>query len=250
MRPVHRGGLGRGVVSAAVALLLLAGVVAVRHPVAAGASGQSLVVARVETTKRVVALTFDDGPHPLWTPVVQERLAAEHVPATFFLIGHDVVRRPDLMRNELANGSEVGDHTFRHPILTRLRADKVRAELVAGQEAITDNGGPRPTLFRPPYGKTNEAIDAAARAEGMRTILWDLSLEHFVDHVAVAKGVAKLVDQVRPGSIILAHDGGKSDRSRTLQALPLLIAQLKARGYRFVTVTQLLSDGTAEANRT
>jgi peptidoglycan/xylan/chitin deacetylase (PgdA/CDA1 family) len=238
-------------VSATLVLLLVVvlGGVVVEHAGAARAAGPGLVVARVQTTKRWVALTFDDGPHPMWTPLVQERLAQAHIPATFFLIGHDVAQRPDLMRDELARGEEVGDHTFRHSMLTRLRPGKARAEIRAGLAAIVDNGGPRPVLFRPPYGKTSEAIDAMARAEGMRTILWDLSLEHFVLHEPVAKGVAKLVDEVRPGSIILAHDGGKSNRSRTLEALPLLIAQLKARGYRFVTVSQLLAEGTAEAER-
>lgn len=243
--------MGRTVASAVSALLLvfvLGGVV--EHAGAARASGQGLVVARVQTTRRVVALTFDDGPHPMWTPIVQERLAQARVPATFFLIGHDVAQRPDLMRAELARGDEIGDHTFRHPVLTKVHPDKARAEIRAGLAAIVANGGPRPVLFRPPYGKTSEAIDAMARAEGMRTILWDLSLEHYVDHGPVARGVAKLVDAVRPGSIILAHDGGKSNRSRTLEALPLLIAQLKARGYRFVTVSQLLAEGTAEAQRT
>ena len=236
-------------VVAVCALVLAVGLVVVRRADAAHAAGESTVVARVETTKRVVALTFDDGPHPEWTPLVQERLAQAHVPATFFLIGHDVVSRPDLMRAELAAGSEVGDHTFRHPRLTRVPAARAQAEIRQGAEAITGNGGRRPTLFRPPYGKTNEAVDAMARAEGMRVVLWDLSLEHYVDHVPVAKGVARLVDAVRPGAIILAHDGGKSDRSRTMEALPLLISLLKARGYRFVTVSQLLAEGTAEANR-
>jgi peptidoglycan/xylan/chitin deacetylase (PgdA/CDA1 family) len=237
------------VVVAVCAVFLAVAVVVVRRADAAHAAGESSVVARVETTKRLVALTFDDGPNGLWTPLVQQRLAQAHVPATFFLIGHDVVSRPDLMQAELAAGSEVGDHTYRHRQLTRLVPARARAEIKAGAEAISKNGGRRPTLFRPPYGKTNEAIDAMARAEGMRTILWDVSLEHYVDHVPVAKGVAKLVDGVRPGSIILAHDGGKADRSRTMQALPLLISLLKARGYRFVTVSQLLSEGTAEASR-
>lgn len=234
---------------AVCALLLAVAVVVVRRADVAHAAGVSSVVARVETTKREVALTFDDGPNPMWTPLVQQHLAQAHVPATFFLIGHDVASRPDLMQADLATGSEVGDHTYRHPRLTRLIAAKARGEIRAGADAITRNGGRRPTLFRPPYGKTDEAIDAMARAEGMRTVLWDLSLEHFVDHVPVAKGVAKLVDAVRPGAIILAHDGGKADRSRTMQALPMLISLLKARGYRFVTVSQLLADGTAEANR-
>lgn len=241
--------MGRGVVVAVCALVLAVAVVVVRRADAAHAAGDSTVVARVETTKRVVALTFDDGPNPMWTPLVQERLAQAHVPATFFLIGHDVASRPDLMRAELAAGSEVGDHTFRHPRLTRLAAAKAQAEIRAGADAIDHNGGRRPTLFRPPYGKTNDVVNAMARGQGMRVVLWDLSVEHYVDHQPVARGVAKLVDDVRPGAIILAHDGGRSDRSRTMQALPLLISLLKARGYRFVTVSQLLADGTAEANR-
>lgn len=237
-------------VFAVCALVLAVGMVVVRRAGAAHTAGEPSVIARVETTKRVVALTFDDGPTPAWTPQVQARLAYAHVPATFFLIGHDVVSRPDLMRAELAAGSEVGDHTFRHPRLTRLTTAQAEAEIRSGADAITNSGGRRPTLFRPPYGKTSVAVNALARADGMRVVLWDLSLEHYVDHVPVAKGVANLVRAVRPGSIILAHDGGKADRSRTMQALPLLLSLLKARGYRFVTVSQLLADGTAEASRT
>src|SRR5207237_10753127 len=95
----------------------------------AHAAGRSIGVALVETTKRVVALTFDDGPNGMWTPLVQQRLAQAHVPATFFLIGHDVASRPDLMRADLAAGSEVGDHTYRHPRLTRLIATRARGEI-------------------------------------------------------------------------------------------------------------------------
>lgn len=249
MQHVARGGIGRGVVIAVCALMIAVAMVVVRRADAAHAVGESTVVARVDTNKRVIALTFDDGPNPMWTPLVQQRLAQAHVPATFFLIGHDVVSRPDLMQAELASGSEVGDHTFRHSRLPRITPARARAEIRAGADAIEGNGGHRPTLFRPPYGKTSDAVNAMVKAEGMRVVLWDLSLEHYVDHMPVAKGVAKLVGDVRPGSIILAHDGGKSDRSRTMEALPLLISMLKARGYRFVTVSQLLAAGTAEASR-
>jgi peptidoglycan/xylan/chitin deacetylase (PgdA/CDA1 family) len=143
----------------------------------------------------------------------------------------------------------VGDHTYRHSLLPSLSTAKARSEIRNGASAIDDLGGTRATLFRPPYGKTTDVVDRLVEAEGMRTVLWSLSLERYVDHQSVATGVARLVGRVRPGAIILAHDGGRSNRSRTLLALPLLIRSLQQRGYRFVTVSQLLGRGIPEDGR-
>src|SRR5437899_2654938 len=103
-------------------------------------------------------------------------------------------------------------------------------------------GAPRPKLFRPPKGLTDEVVGVLANANRYRTIFWDLTVEHFVDHAGVVAGVDELLEKVRPGSIILAHDGGIPNRARTVHALPLLLRGLRARGYRIVSVSQLLAN--------
>jgi peptidoglycan/xylan/chitin deacetylase (PgdA/CDA1 family) len=228
-------------VCAAVAVLVVA--VAGRAS-EARAESTSGPVSRVLTDDRVVALTFDDGPDPRWTPTVLALLARDHVPATFFLIGHDVVSYPDLVRAEVAAGDQLGDHTFRHPALRKLDSARARLELLRGAAIVDSVGHVRTPVFRPPYGQTNARIDADAHDAGLRTILWDFAVERYVDHGSPAAGIARLAGRVGPGSIILAHDGGRADRSRTLAALPELIRRLRQRGFRFVTVEELLEHGT------
>jgi peptidoglycan/xylan/chitin deacetylase (PgdA/CDA1 family) len=206
------------------------------------------VVFRVSMRTRLVALTFDDGPDPRYTPIVLRLLAQYHAHATFFVIGLNVQAHPDLVRAELAAHDELGDHTWDHTDLETLAPDKVQDEIERGASALRDAGAPAPKYFRPPHGYTDEAVGLLADAHKYRTIFWDLAVEHYVNHSpTVPAGVDALLARVRPGSIILAHDGGIPNRARTMQALPLLLRGLRARGYRVVDVSQLLSAGK-EAN--
>ncbi len=190
----------------------------------------------------MVALTFDDGPDPRWTPTVLALLRQYHAHATFFEVGVNVAAHPDLVHDVLNDGNEIGDHTWDHPDLELMSTPLVDQEIERGAAAITEAGAPAPKYFRPPKGLTDEAVGVLANANEYRTIFWDLCLERFVDHTPdMPDAVLDMVTRVTPGSIILAHDGGIPDRTKTMKTLPMLLQGLKARGYKMVDVTQLLN---------
>jgi peptidoglycan/xylan/chitin deacetylase (PgdA/CDA1 family) len=188
--------------------------------------------------RREVALSFDDGPYPL-TPSFARMLRANHAVATFFMIGSQLnPRYRSTLREELRNGDALGDHTWSHPDLERVSATEVRNQLRGTREVIRRESGYTPCVFRPPYGSYNSSIVAAARSLGLATILWDVDPTDWA-LPGTAAIEQRVLAQVRPGSIILSHDGG-GPRGETLAAYPYIIRQLRARGYRFVTVPQLL----------
>ena len=240
--PAGRG-LGRGaprvalaVAAVVVSAALAAGAVVLRR----GEHPTDAAVRAVRTSLRVVALSFDDGPDPRWTPAMLAVLARYGAHATFFVVGRHVIEYPELVREELAAGDELGNHTFTHIRLDRLSRDMARSEVQEGASAIKVVGGRVPALFRPPLGKTTGTVARIVGAEHERLILWSAAVEHYVDHHSTRVAVRALLARVHPGSIILAHDGGPPDRGRTLTALPAILAGLRARGYRVVTVSTLL----------
>ena len=199
-------------------------------------------VSRVPTARRMVGLTFDDGPDPVWTPTVLGVLDRYGARATFFVVGDNARAHPELVREELNSGDEVGNHTLHHPDLLHLGAAGVTSELDGGRQALIASGAPPPSLFRPPYGLSDPTVAAAVAARRYRTVFWTLSVERYVNHqLGVAGGVRALLQHVRSGDIILAHDGGVPNRSRTMAALPLLLEGLRARGFRVVDVSTLMA---------
>jgi peptidoglycan/xylan/chitin deacetylase (PgdA/CDA1 family) len=195
----------------------------------------------VRTTKRMVALTFDDGPDPRWTPAVLRVLAQYGASATFFDVGRRALAHPDLVAQELRQGVKVENHTYTHPHLTSLSAAAIGTELAGGSAALLHLGVPAPLEFRPPFGDWDTRVEGVGRALGYRMVLWDLCLERYVRRYGMKAGVERLVAAVKPGSIILAHDGGIPNRGRTVLALPLLLRQLHAAGYRVVDASTLIA---------
>lgn len=207
-------------------------------PLATGcvASGPSYVT-NLDTTRKVVALTFDDGPAED-TPQFLDILEREHAVATFFQIGDQESaygRRVD--RRMLADGDVIGDHTWNHHDVSAGGA-AARQELEQAAAAIQATSGLRPCLFRAPYGDVSPALISLARSLGMITVAWNVDPRDWARPGATAI-YDNVVGNVRPGSIVLQHDGG-GDRSETLSALPQEIDTLRARGYTFVTIPQLL----------
>jgi peptidoglycan/xylan/chitin deacetylase (PgdA/CDA1 family) len=197
------------------------------------AGGTAGLVTNGSRSHKVVALTFDDGPSE-YTPGFLEVLRDKGVHGTFFEIGQEMGGREDTMRQILAEGDEIGDHTMNHveyPGYSQI------AGAGAQVEAITHF---KPCLFRPPGGAVDSTVISTAGSLGMRTITWDVDPADWTNPGSAAV-YARVVDAAQPGSIILMHDGG-GDRSGTLAALPSIIDTLRARGYRFETVTQLLGD--------
>jgi peptidoglycan-N-acetylglucosamine deacetylase len=205
------------------------------RPVGCVRSGPELVY-RHGARRRQVALSFDDGPSPLTQRFV-EMLKANHAVATFFMVGDQLsVRYRGDLQTELRDGDALGDHTWNHPNL--LSVGGTRGQLQRTIEAIRGLSGYTPCVFRPPYGAYDAAVVRTAGSLGLATILWEVDPSDYA-LPGVRAIEQRVLAQVRLGSIVLSHDGG-GPRTQTLQAYPEIIKGLRARGYRFVTVPQLL----------
>jgi len=164
-------------------------------------------------------------------------LEREDVPATFFVEGRNVAGHEELLARMLADGDMIGNHTYPHVDLSKASAAAL-AQVDRTQAAIESATGFTPCLVRPPYGRTSKKLLAALARRRLTSTLWSVNPQDFLNPGA-AKIKQRVLAAVRPGSIILHHDGG-GDRSQTLAAVPAIIRALKARGYELVTVTELL----------
>lgn len=192
-----------------------------------------------EPFPKVVALTFDDGPHTVYTPKILEILRRYKVRATFFLIGERVERFPHIVRMIVSEGHEIGNHTYSHPNNLPIKNwDEIRKEIEKCSEAVERVTGIRPRLFRPPKGFLNYKVLTLAQLEGHTLVFWTVSANHKEATIpkAMAKRVLKLV---HPGAIILMHDGRIPSRWKDVKALLLIIEGLRKQGYEFVTVSEL-----------
>ena len=193
------------------------------------------VISEVPTTHKVVAITIDDGPNYKATPEILAVLKAKNVRATFFVLGQNAEALPGLVAQEVADGHEIGAHTYSHPSLPKLSPQKVAEEFEKAEKAITAIA-PRPTLFRPPGGFYNSQVTEIARQRGYTVVLWSIDPRDWSCPPA-ANVVDKVLAEIKPGSIILLHDGQYP--LPTPQALGIIIDRLRERGYEFVTVSEL-----------
>ena len=197
------------------------------------------LVNRVETSEKIVALTLDDGPDPAGTQAILDTLRGRGVPATFFLIGREIAAHPGLAHDIAAAGHEIGNHSFSHDPRIGVTPAGVADEGEATDALIRTTGYPGEILFRPPNGKKLFALPHYLATHDRTTIMWDVEPDSEGDPDA-ATIERTTVDQVRPGSIILLH-AMYASREPTRQALGPIVDRLKQRGYRFVTVSQLLA---------
>nr|WP_145405811.1 polysaccharide deacetylase family protein [Paenibacillus xylanexedens] len=197
------------------------------------------IIEQVSVQEKVVAFTFDDGPHPVYTPQVLDifRRAGGH--ATFFMIGEEMEAHPDIAAEVHRAGHEIANHTYTHPNLTELTLEEAGEELRRAEQLVQKVTGGSARSFRPPYFGINDDILALAAERGYRTIGaangaardWDNpGTQHIVEHSRSA---------VKPGSVLIFHDG-YGDRSQTVEAVRVLVEELTADGYRLVTVSELL----------
>ncbi len=218
------------------------------------------VVQREGNRAGLIALTFDDGPDPDWTPQILDVLKASHVPATFFVVGVNGVGEPDLLRRIVDEGHEIGNHSYTHPNMARISTETIRLELNATQRLIEAYTGHSTRLFRAPFfgdaepTSADELIPAlTAQQDGYLNVGLHVDPDDWQRPGAdaiVARTVAGVTDASlgeNHGNIILLHDGG-GERSQTLEALPRIIAALQARGYRFVPVSELGGLTRAQVN--
>ena len=211
----------------------------------------SYVVQRTGDRPGMLALTFDDGPDPRWTPAILDILKREQVPATFFIVGKNGQAYPDLVRRIVDEGHELGNHTFTHPNLGELPLSLTELELNATQRLIESEVGRSTVLFRPPYFGDAEAdkpqeVEPALVAQNLGYLMVGVRIDPNDWQLPVTANqiVTRTIDRVidknpeTRGEVILLHDSG-GDRSATVAALPQLIHELKARGYQFVPVSDL-----------
>ncbi|GAA4164444.1 glycosyltransferase [Phytohabitans flavus] len=196
--------------------------------------------------RRTIALTFDDGPDPQWTPRILDVLARHGAHATFFQVGSQVNAHPDLARRVVAEGHEIGSHTFSHAWLSDTPSWRRGLELTLTRNAIAAATGRAPVLVRPPYSSRPDAVTAAdyaalrqAAGAGHLVVLTDLDTEDW-SRPGVDAIVAKAEPAKDRGAVVMLHDSG-GDRAQTVTALDVLIPRLQARGYRFTTVSEALA---------
>jgi cellulose synthase/poly-beta-1,6-N-acetylglucosamine synthase-like glycosyltransferase/peptidoglycan/xylan/chitin deacetylase (PgdA/CDA1 family)/spore germination protein YaaH len=205
------------------------------------------VITRHGGAARKVALTFDDGPDKRFTPQILDALHQAGVPATFFIIGVNGELNPDLLRRELAEGHEIGNHTFTHPNISLISRTQFELELSATERLLAAVAGRQSLMFRPPFGEDSEpeTVDELrqvelASSEGYLIVGMQIDPDDWrrpgVD--AIVQRTVSMAEGGE-GNVILLHDSG-GDRSQTVQAVPLIVEALKSRGFQFVTVSELM----------
>ncbi|MBV9149198.1 MAG: polysaccharide deacetylase family protein [Candidatus Eremiobacteraeota bacterium] len=192
---------------------------------------------------RLIALTFDDGPYPVTTPLLLARLHDLHIPATFFLIGRDAIDFPELTKRIERFGNEIGNHTYSHPNLDQLSSSDVGAQLTKGRDVLRSFVGDPGIglLFRPPHGRYTEATLQTAQRLGYDTVLWndDPGDWRAIGPQALASHIEA---HATAPEIILLHSGNLA----TIAILPEVVERFRKSGYEFVTVSELLKRASLE----
>ncbi len=199
------------------------------------------IIPRVETSERVVALTFDDGPTPAPTHELLSILGQEQVKATFFVIGAELEQHPELGKLIVSEGHELGNHSYSHERMVLKSPSFIRDEIERTDRLIHETGQEGSILFRPPYGKKLVLLPYYLSRQNRKTIMWDIEPDSYPEIAGESNRIVEYVlERTRPGSIILLHTmyGG---REPSLQAVKGIIEGLKKQGYEFKKVSELLS---------
>ncbi|MCL5260647.1 MAG: polysaccharide deacetylase family protein [Gammaproteobacteria bacterium] len=196
--------------------------------------------AATSSQKKLIALTFDDGPSIPYTEQVLALLEAHHAKATFFVMGGNVKLHPEILKKVFAAGNVIGNHTYTHPLITKISDSALEKELTKTNEIIFKTIHVYPVLFRPPYGMSSSRTNEVLKKLGLKKITWDYMVDDYDYKKTTSEIIARSVLQhARPGAIITMHDGG-TNRAKTVAALATIIPTLQQQGYELVTVADLL----------
>lgn len=190
------------------------------------------------TNKKVVALTFDDGPDSKITPKILDILKENNIHGSFFVIGNRVSLYKSVINRIYKEGNLVLNHSFNHPDLTHLSPLEINRQISKTEDAISEVIGKKPAIIRPPYGATNNEVIEEAKSNDMKIAIWSIDTLDWLEK-SPSNIANNVVDNVRPGDIILMHCN--QDKLATYQALPTIIKKLKEKGYDFVDIAQLLN---------
>lgn len=202
-------------------------------------------VFHVNRAEKVVALTFDDGPSPLWTSKILDELKSANIKATFFMLGEHVAKYPEIARRVAEEGHEIGNHTYDHHVLLYYTLEELEKEIKDTERIIQKATGKTTRYFRPPKAWLTAQEKEKIKELGYRVILWSLNSKDWVtfDDKYI---VEYLAGHVHPGDIILFHDSGGvfsaegGDRHETVKTIPRLVDKLRQMGYKLVTISELL----------
>jgi len=200
-------------------------------------SGSALTISRGLTSQPIVAMTFDDGPNPRNTPRLLDMLRQRNIKATFYVIGRNVDLYPQIVRRTVAEGHEIGSHTYDHRLLTKMGDSEVLKELTRTRDAIAKAAGVVPRTLRPPYGALSQRQRQFVHEQmGYPTVLWSVDP---LDWKRPGPSVvaARIVKAANNGAIILSHDL----HSQTVDAMPETLDRLLRKGFKFVTVSQMIA---------
>ncbi len=207
---------------------------------------QGDIVRRVITKDPLVAITFDDGPSPEFTPKILDILKAYDVQASFFVVGEHVERYPDIVLRMYNEGHDIGNHTYDHINVPTTAAPILSSQLVATNIEIMKVTGEHPLYVRPARGMYDARFRRLVELMGMQTVLWSLSSRDWRGSVSPEQMMNRILSRVKPGDILLFHDSGSlirgqgASRQRTVDALPGIIQELQSRGFRIAPLSRLL----------
>lgn len=197
-------------------------------------------IERIKTNQKVVALTFDDGPHYIYTKEILAILKAHNIKGTFFCIGENIKAYPGIVKQAYLDGNVIANHTYTHSWLTKLTNEQIDIGLIRTNKIIHDVIGECAVLFRPPYGACSARTAGAISDLGFVSIGWsDMTNDYDVQHTTANKIASDIIRYARPGAIIGMHDGG-GNREKTVIALTIIIEKLQEMGYEFVTIPELI----------
>jgi len=200
---------------------------------------------KAETTEPVVALTFDDGPHALYTAEILDILNEHNVKATFFVVGYNVRLYKDLVRDIYMSGHEIGNHSYSHEPFSKMSNEDILVDLARSQKILKEITGVYPKYFRPPYGRLTQSQEAFVSGYFDELIKWSLDPKDWEEDAKSGTILVSILEDVQPGDIVLLH----SDKRETIKMLPALIENLLHRGMQFVTISELRQLDSIEEKR-
>lgn len=215
---------------------------------------EEVIIKNGTKNQKIIVITFDDGPHEKFTPQILDILKENDAKATFFVMGKKVEYYPDIVKRMIDEGHEIGNHTYNHINVSKYSKSKVEEEILKSQEAIYNLTGKKPSLFRPPYRGMNQNTVNLVNELNLKMVLWCKTIDvRDWANPGVYNITNPLLTKIQNGDIILLHDynnRSKATTSQTVQALRIVIPELKKRGYEFVTVSELIKRTEEENQKT
>ncbi|MGL4796652.1 MAG: polysaccharide deacetylase family protein [Paraclostridium sp.] len=212
---------------------------------------EDIVIKKGNENEKLIALTFDDGPDEDFSPQILDILKKYNAKATFFVVGQKVGWHPEIVKRAYEEGHEIGNHTFSHINVGKRSEYEILTEIEKTQTAIKDVIGKEPELFRPPYRAISRSMFEIIKSKNMKVVLWsDLDARDW-SNPGVYNIVKTIQEKADSGSIVLLHDYNtvRNNKSQTIQALETIIPEMQKQGYKFVTVSEIISDIDKETKK-